>query len=75
MAGMGPDHKSLSYVQGRQETQMVVCAFFIPLLNIAVIVKVWMDIARVRDKSAWLGILTMIPIINIFVPAYLALSD
>ncbi len=48
---------------------------FIPLANIIVLVISWMEIAKKRNKPDWVGILTIVPIIGPFIPAYLAFSD
>lgn len=49
--------------------------FFIPLVNIVILVLVWMGVAEARNKPTWWGILAIIPVINLIVPAYLAWSD
>ena len=48
--------------------------FLIPLANIVVAVIVWMNIAKAVNKPSWIGILLIIPIVNILLPGYLALS-
>jgi len=48
--------------------------FLIPLVNIVIMIIVWMDIARARNKPEWLGILMIVPIANLVIPAYLAFS-
>jgi len=50
---------------------------FIPVVNMIWIVLqilVWMAISRECGKEEWLGILIIIPVANIIVPAYLAFS-
>jgi len=50
---------------------------FIPLVNLVWIVLqvlVWMAISRECGKEEWLGILILIPVANLIVPAYLAFS-
>ena len=48
--------------------------FFIPLLNVIILVVVWMDIAKVCNKESWLGILMIVPIANLIIPGVLAFS-
>ena len=52
-----------------------VVLFFVPFVNIIMSVLVWMGIAEARQKQAWLGVLMIIPIANLIVPAHLAFSD
>jgi hypothetical protein len=47
---------------------------FIPLLNIVVIVLLWMGLAEVRDKPAWMGLPILIPGVNLIFMGYLAFS-
>jgi|WetSurMetagenome_2_1015567.scaffolds.fasta_scaffold97589_2 hypothetical protein len=50
---------------------------FIPFVNFVWIVLqilVWMAISRECGKEEWLGILMLVPVVNLFVPAYLAFS-
>jgi hypothetical protein len=50
---------------------------FIPFVNFVWIVLqilVWMAISRECGKEEWLGILMLVPVANLFVPAYLAFS-
>jgi hypothetical protein len=35
----------------------------------------WLTVAEARHKPNWWGILTIVPIVNIVVPGYLAWSD
>jgi hypothetical protein len=46
----------------------------LPLINIVCVIILWMEIARMRNKPAWLGILMMLPIANFFIIGYLAFS-
>jgi hypothetical protein len=46
--------------------------FFIPCLNIIALVVVWMAIAEEMGKPSWLGILMLIPGVNLIIPYYLA---
>ncbi len=48
--------------------------FFIPPINIAIMIVVWMQIAKEVKKPDWLGILMLVPIANLIVPGYLAFS-
>ena len=50
---------------------------FIPIVNMVWIVLqilVWMAISRECGKEEWLGILIIVPVANIIIPAYLAFS-
>jgi hypothetical protein len=46
----------------------------IPLVNLIVAVILWMAIAQARGKSAALGILALIPVLNFFLPLLLAMG-
>ena len=48
---------------------------FIPLVNLIFIVLTWMGIAKNRGKSAWVGVLVLIPLVNLALPAYIAFSE
>lgn len=47
---------------------------FIPLVNLIFIVLTWMGMARQRGKAGWIGILILIPFVNLIIPGYLAFS-
>ncbi len=47
---------------------------FIPFLNLIFIILLWMGIAAARNKPGWLGLLMLVPGVNIFIPVYLAFS-
>lgn len=47
---------------------------FVPLVNIAIFAVIWMKIAEARGKPGWLGLLTLVPVVQWFVPPYLAFS-
>jgi hypothetical protein len=49
--------------------------FFIPLVNIVIIILTFMAIAEARNKPNWWGILMIIPVVNLIVPGYLAWAD
>ncbi|HTS68962.1 MAG TPA: DUF5684 domain-containing protein [Terriglobia bacterium] len=49
--------------------------FFIPLVNIVVMILTFMAIAEARNKPNWWGILMIVPFVNLIVPGYLAWSD
>ncbi len=46
----------------------------VPLVNFVVIVVLWMDIAKVLGKPGWIGLLFIVPVVGLAVPAYLAFS-
>ena len=47
---------------------------FVPVINIVAAVIVWMKIAEFTGKESWVGALTLVPVIGIAIPAYLAFS-
>ena len=49
--------------------------FFIPFVNIVIIIITFMAIAEARNKPSWWGILMIVPIANLIVPGYLAWAD
>jgi hypothetical protein len=49
--------------------------FFIPLVNYFAMIPIWMSAARAMGKPSWLGLLTVIPGINLIVIGYLAFSS
>ncbi len=49
--------------------------FFIPLVNIVIVIVVWMGVAEARGKPSWWGVLMIVPVVNLIVPGYLAWSD
>jgi len=44
----------------------------IPFVNIVCGIIIWMDVAKNMNQPAWLGILTIIPVVQIFLPGYIA---
>jgi len=46
--------------------------FFIPCINVIVGVIVMMSIAEAMDKPSWLGVLILVPVVNLALPFYLA---
>ncbi|WP_440952502.1 DUF5684 domain-containing protein [Methanococcoides sp. FTZ1] len=54
---------------------IAVIPFFIPFLNIIYLAYIWSEIAFATNKSRWLGLLILIPVINLLLPGYLAFSD
>jgi len=50
-------------------------AVFVPLLNIVMMIIWWWSVAEKRNKPGWLGILMVIPGVNIIVPGILAFSE
>ena len=47
----------------------------IPYVNLVVVVLMWMDVSDHRLGVGWLGILSVIPVINIAFNGYLAFSE
>ena len=50
-------------------------AFFVPLLDIVIMIIWWWTIAEKRSKPGWLGILMIIPLVNLIVLGVLAFSE
>ncbi|MFC1942509.1 DUF5684 domain-containing protein [Chloroflexota bacterium] len=50
-------------------------AIFVPLLNIVMMIIWWWSVAEKRNKPGWLGILMIIPVLNLIVPGILAFSE
>ena len=48
--------------------------FFIPFVNIIFNVLLWMAVAEAVKKPNWWGIMTIVPVMNIIMPGYLAFS-
>ena len=48
---------------------------FVPVLNLLFLAMLWMSMAEMRGKPAWIGSLAIIPIVGFFVPIYLALGQ
>lgn len=48
--------------------------FFIPFVNVIVLVYLWMCIAENLGKNKMLGLLTLVPVANLILPAVLAFS-
>ncbi|MDP3901758.1 MAG: adenylate/guanylate cyclase domain-containing protein [bacterium] len=47
----------------------------IPLVNIVVGIMIWMEIAGMRNLNRKVGLLMLVPILNFFIPGYIAMSD
>lgn len=52
----------------------VIIGFFIPYANYLIMAALWAEIAGALNKSKWLGILWLIPGINLILPGYLAFT-
>jgi hypothetical protein len=52
-----------------------VLLMFIPLVNIVITVMIWMGVSEARSKAPWLGVLMILPFLNLIIPGYLAFSD
>jgi hypothetical protein len=52
-----------------------VLLMFIPLVNFVITVMLWMAVSEARQKSPWLGILMILPFLNLIIPGYLAFSE
>ncbi len=49
--------------------------YLLPFVNLIIDVLVWMSISRIRQKPEWLGIISVVPILNLCMIWYVALSD
>jgi hypothetical protein len=49
--------------------------FFIPAVNFVFIIIVMMKIAEKRGFESWLGLLIIVPMLNILIPGYLAWAE
>ncbi len=50
-------------------------ACFVPLLNLVPLILWPFNIAKVRGKGVWIGVLLLLPVANVFAFLYLAFSD
>jgi hypothetical protein len=48
--------------------------FFIPLVNLAILIAVWREISKNLGFSKNLGWLIIVPILNLFLPGYLVFA-
>lgn len=48
--------------------------FFIPCVNIIVSVYAWMKVAEAMEKPSWVGLLSLVPFVNLVLPFYLAFA-
>jgi hypothetical protein len=46
-----------------------------PIITMVISAILWMKIAEKRGRPAWLGILTVLPLVNFFIYGYLAFTD
>jgi len=49
--------------------------FFVPGVNIVVLVLVCMAIAQARNKPSWWGIMIIVPVMQLIAPGYVAWTD
>jgi hypothetical protein len=73
--GFVPILNLLLMVKLAQKEMWWVILFFIPCVNIVIMVMCWMVIAERRGKPNWMGILMIVPCVNWIVPLYIAFSD
>ena len=52
-----------------------VILFFIPLVNLIILILVMAGMCEARGKSPWLTVALLIPVVNIFGLGYLAFAD
>jgi len=63
-----------TFFQSAGKSLLWILLFFIPFVNLIVAVYLWMCIAENLGKNKWLGLLTLVPIANLILPAVLAFS-
>lgn len=51
-----------------------VLLMYVPIVNIIFFILLWMEISKARGKEDWLGILMILPLVQIFIIGYLAFS-
>ncbi|MHB0912595.1 MAG: DUF5684 domain-containing protein [Armatimonadota bacterium] len=49
--------------------------YFVPLINVIVYVWLWMRIAENTNKPSWLGLLMLVPFVNVGAAVYMALYE
>lgn len=60
-------------IAGLELWYIVLC--FVPCVNVAVFVYMWWKIAEKRNKPGAIALLMFVPLINFFVPLYIAFAD
>lgn len=53
----------------------VLLLFFVPFVQLLVYVWAWMKIAENTNKSEWLGLLMIVPIVNVAAALYMAFYE
>ena len=53
----------------------MIVLFFIPLVNIVIAIMMWWKICEARGKSGALGLLMLVPLVNLGLLLYLAFGD
>jgi len=48
---------------------------FVPIVNIVLTLILWMRIAEARGFPSWVGVLMIVPVVNFFIPGYLAFAE
>lgn len=48
---------------------------FVPIVNVFVYIWMWMRIADFANKSMWLGLLSIVPVVNIALAWYITLEE
>ncbi len=48
---------------------------FIPLVNLYIMVRVWMEIAELRGRPRWAGYLMLVPVLNFMVMTRIAFLE
>jgi hypothetical protein len=63
----------LCEIGGKPGWWVILC--MIPFVNIVMTVLIWMAVSDARQKSPFLGVLMLVPFLNLIVPGYLAFSE
>lgn len=53
----------------------MIVLFLVPCVNFVMFIALWWSLAEEMRKPGFVGLLMFIPIVNLFVPLYLAFSD
>ncbi len=61
--------------QAAKLNPLLILALLIPVVNIVVGVWLWWKLSEALGKPGWLGVLMLIPLVNIGVILYLAFGD
>lgn len=61
--------------QAAKLNPLYIIGLIVPILNIVVVVLLWWKLSEALGKPGWLGILMLVPLVNIGLILYLAFAD